>query len=126
MGFILNIITVLIGTALGVALGNRLPERVRETVLNGLGLATLGYASLSIVDSMANQTNGAVKFLVVLFSIVLGGIAGEALGLDAALTRFGGWLERTVARRRGGSASAIPPDLCGVSSRPACCFALAR
>ena len=83
MGFILNIITVLIGTALGVALGNRLPERVRETVLNGLGLATLGYASLSIVDSMANQTNGAVKFLVVLFSIVLGGIAGEALGLDA-------------------------------------------
>lgn len=106
MGFILNIITVLIGTALGVALGNRLPERVRETVLNGLGLATLGYASLSIVDSMANQTNGAVKFLVVLFSIVLGGIAGEALGLDAALTRFGGWLERTVARRRGGSASA--------------------
>ena len=105
MGFILNIITVLIGTALGVALGNRLPERVRETVLNGLGLATVGYAVLSIVDAMANQQNGAVKFLVILFSIVLGGIAGEALGLDAALARFGAWLERAFTRRTGGTST---------------------
>lgn len=103
MGFILNIVTVLMGTTLGVLLGNRLPERVRETVLIGLGLATLGYASLSIVDSFANQQNGAVKFLVVLFSIVLGGIAGELLNLDGLLARFGGWLERRFSRRMGGA-----------------------
>jgi uncharacterized protein len=106
MGFILNIVTVLIGTALGVALGNRLPERVRETVLNGLGLATVGYAVLSIVDAMANQQNGAVKFLVILFSIVLGGIAGEALGLDAALARCGASTADSAARFVRGYVSA--------------------
>ena len=31
-GTILNIITVLIGTALGLLIGNRLPERIQQTV----------------------------------------------------------------------------------------------
>lgn len=101
MGFIINIVTVLMGSTLGILLGNRLPERVRETVLHGLGLATLGYASISIVDALATQQNGAVKFLVVLFSLVLGGISGELLDLDGLLSRFGAMLERRIGRRRG-------------------------
>lgn len=101
MGFIINIVTVLMGSTLGMLLGNRLPERVRETVLHGLGLATLGYASISIVDALATQQNGAVKFLVVLFSLVLGGISGELLDLDGLLSRFGAMLERRIGRRRG-------------------------
>jgi hypothetical protein len=40
MGTILNIITVLVGGGLGLAFGNRLPDRLRQTLLSGLGLFT--------------------------------------------------------------------------------------
>ncbi|HYZ11521.1 MAG TPA: DUF554 family protein, partial [Actinomycetota bacterium] len=40
-GTVINVAAVLAGTALGTLLGARLPERIRETVMHGLGLFTL-------------------------------------------------------------------------------------
>jgi uncharacterized protein len=98
IGTLINVITVLVGTLVGVLLGNRLPERIRESVLNGLGLSTIGYAILSLVDAMNGQQNVPAKFIVVLLSTLIGAVIGEILQLDNALTRFGGWLERKFAR----------------------------
>jgi uncharacterized membrane protein YqgA involved in biofilm formation len=97
-GTLINVATVFIGTLAGVILGNRLPERVRETVLNGLGLSTIGYAILSLVDAMSKQENVPAKFIVVLLSTLIGGVIGELVGLDPLLVRFGSWLERKFAR----------------------------
>ncbi len=98
VGTILNVVTVLIGTALGVALGNRLSARMRETVLTGLGLSTVGYAVLNIVDAMAGQQNAPFKFIVILLSILIGGVVGEWMDIDGALHRFGAALERRFAK----------------------------
>jgi uncharacterized membrane protein YqgA involved in biofilm formation len=98
IGTLINVVTVLLGTLLGVLLGNRLPERIRETVLNGLGLSTIGYAILSLIDAMSKQENVPAKFIVVLLSTLIGSVVGELTGLDPLLTRFGGWLERRFAR----------------------------
>jgi uncharacterized membrane protein YqgA involved in biofilm formation len=106
IGTLINIITVLAGTLVGVSLGNKLPERIRETVLNGLGLSTIGYAILSLVDAMSKQENVAAKFIVVLLATLIGSVAGELLGLDALLTRFGGWLERKFARSENAETTA--------------------
>jgi len=97
-GTLLNAFTVLIGTALGVVLGHRLPQRMRETVLTGLGLSTIGYAVLNIVDAMSNQENVPFKFIVVLLGILFGGIVGELLDVDSALHRLGAALERRFAK----------------------------
>ncbi|HLB61746.1 MAG TPA: DUF554 family protein, partial [Actinomycetota bacterium] len=40
-GTLINVVTVLLGTALGSLFGSRLPERIRETVMHALGIATL-------------------------------------------------------------------------------------
>ncbi len=98
VGTFLNVVTVLIGAALGVALGNRLPARMRETVLTGLGLSTVGYAVLNIVDAMADQQNAPFKFIVILLSILIGGVVGEWMDIDGALHRFGAALERRFAK----------------------------
>ncbi|GIV83652.1 MAG: membrane protein [Candidatus Roseilinea sp.] len=98
VGTILNVVTVLVGTALGVTLGNRLSARMRETVLIGLGLSTTGYAVLNIVDAMAGQQNAPFKFIVILLSVLLGGVVGELLDLDGALNCFGAALERRFAK----------------------------
>ena len=41
IGTLLNIATVLVGGTLGLLFGSRLPDRVRKTVIAGLGLFTL-------------------------------------------------------------------------------------
>jgi len=91
MGTILNIITILIGGGLGMAFGARLPERVRQTVLNGLGLFTMAMGLQMTLQSK--------NMLIVLGSVLLGGILGEWWGIDAGLTRAGRWLEK----RSGGA-----------------------
>lgn len=96
-GTILNALTVLIGGALGVFLGHRFPQRMQETVFASLGLFTL---AIGISNSLA--TGNA---LIVLGSLLLGALAGEALQLEARLERFGEWLQRRLSRgRSGGSA----------------------
>ncbi len=92
-GTILNIITVLIGTALGLLIGNRLPERIQQTVITGLGLVTL-YVGISNAGASGN-------IIIPLLSLVIGAIIGELLRLDLAFERLGGWLQT----RAGGHTS---------------------
>ena len=106
IGTLINIVAVLVGTLVGVGLGNKLPERIRETVLNGLGLSTIGYAILSLVDAMSKQENVPAKFIVVLLATLIGSVVGELLGLDPLLARFGGWLERKFARSENAETTA--------------------
>jgi len=41
LGTAINVGAILAGSVIGVSIGSRLPERLRQTVLNGLGLLTL-------------------------------------------------------------------------------------
>jgi uncharacterized membrane protein YqgA involved in biofilm formation len=99
-GTLINIGTVLAGTAVGTSLGERLPERIRETVMSGLGLVVLligidaGFAAFR--PPLSTLTRGSV--LIVLGSVLVGGIVGELLGIDPALTALGDALKRRFAR----------------------------
>ncbi|MBN1284061.1 MAG: DUF554 domain-containing protein [Anaerolineae bacterium] len=93
-GTIINAITVAIGSALGMLVGGRLPERIQQSVTTGLGLVTLGLG----VQNFFKTGNPIIPLL----SICTGVIIGEALDIDGALKRFGGWLQK----RFGGGADA--------------------
>jgi uncharacterized membrane protein YqgA involved in biofilm formation len=95
-GTLLNVATVLIGSGLGTLLGQRLPDKVRQTVLQGLGLVTL-VAGLS----MALQTR---NILIVMGSVLLGGILGEWWGIEERLEALGNALQQ---RLRLGSGSKL-------------------
>jgi uncharacterized membrane protein YqgA involved in biofilm formation len=89
-GTIINVVTVLLGGTLGSFLGARLPERIRQIVMQGIGLVTI-----IVGISMALETN---HILVVLGSILLGGILGEWWRLERRLEGLAQWLERKAAR----------------------------
>ncbi len=105
-GTILNAFTVLAGSSAGLLIGNRLPERIRESVITGLGLVTM-YVGIS----NAGETENVI---VPLLSLVLGVIAGELLRLDVRLERFAGWLQSRMGRRTGPEPA---PEEAGPDSR---------
>lgn len=90
-GTILNVTTVLIGSAVGLLLGARLPDRVRVAAMQGLGLVTL-----LIGVQMALRTENV---LIVLASVALGGSLGALLRVDERLDGLGQWLEGRVKGR---------------------------
>jgi uncharacterized protein len=94
-GTILNAFTVLIGGTLGTFLGHRFPQRMQETVFASLGLFTL---AIGLNNSLATGNP-----LLVLGSLLLGALIGEALQIEAGLERFGQWLQRWLSRGRSGS-----------------------
>ena len=101
-GTITNVATVLIGSGLGMLIGHRLPARVRSTVTTALGLVTLLIAADAAADVAAPELVDAVgtsaPTLVVLGSLVLGGIVGSLLKLEARLERFGGWMQARMSQ----------------------------
>lgn len=115
-GTLLNVAAIVLGATIGVALGGRLPARVRGTVTDVLGLfvVVLGIdGALATFGPELQGTFGRSAVLVVLGSLLLGGVVGEALDLDAQLLRLGHWLRsRTVG---AGGAAEPEPDPSGAS-----------
>jgi len=89
-GTIINVATVIAGGTLGALLGERLPSRIRDIIMQGVGLVTL-----AVGMSMALTTN---NFLLVLGSIAVGGILGEWWRLEERLDETGKWLEAKASR----------------------------
>ncbi len=99
-GTLLNIATVLLGGALGLLFGARLPERVRATVVAGLGLFTA-----AIGFQMFTASHNPI---VVLGGLLVGGILGEFAQIELALQNLGATLERRFAGGSGAGGAANP------------------
>jgi uncharacterized membrane protein YqgA involved in biofilm formation len=84
-GTLINIITVLIGGTLGLLFGARLPERLKATVIAGLGLFT---AAIGV--QMFLKTENA---LIVLGAILIGALLGEWWQIEDGLQNLGRTLE---------------------------------
>jgi uncharacterized protein len=93
-GTVINIVAVLIGSLVGITVGNRLPERIHQTVVHGLGLVVLVLGM-----DLALRTQNP---LIVLSSIVVGGILGEWWNIDGGLKRVGAWLEARFNKSAAG------------------------
>jgi len=96
-GTLINVGAVLLGTLIGVTAGRRLPGGLQERVLAGLGLVT---AVIGVDLALAWRDTSP---LYVLGAILLGGLAGEAIGIEARLGRLGDMLQRRVTGARGES-----------------------
>ena len=105
-GTLLNVTTVLVGSGIGVLLGNRLPGRTREVVTDGLGLVTLLVATTSaaaVLDpDLADAVGTSAPVLIVLGSVLIGGICGSLLRVEDRLEGMGDAIRRRVPHGRGG------------------------
>jgi hypothetical protein len=89
-GTLLNAATVLIGGLIGTVVGDRLPGRLRENVVRGVGLFVTAMGVKFAIDTS--------NLLFMLGAILLGGIIGSLIGVDARLNQLGDALQRRFAR----------------------------
>jgi uncharacterized membrane protein YqgA involved in biofilm formation len=105
IGTIVNVATVLLGATIGVLLGNRLPVRTRDLVTDALGLVTLliaGTSAMAVLDDdLADKVGDSAPMLIVLGSLLIGGIAGSLLRLEARVESLGGWLQTRLTSDTG-------------------------
>lgn len=93
LGTIVNVIAIVIGSSLGLILKKGITEKSKETVLQGVGLAVI-----LIGLKMGFQVNNE---LIVIISLVLGGLIGEILRIDEKLDLFGEKLQQKVGAGEG-------------------------
>jgi len=93
-GTFINVIAILIGSGLGMLFGPRLSDRVKSTVLSGMGIFTA-----AVGMQMFLKTE---NMLVVLGALVLGAILGEWLRIEDRLQNLGAWIEKRVSRNSEG------------------------
>jgi len=81
IGTIINVIAIASGGLTGLLLRKRLPARMTSIAMQGLALVV----ALIGVEMMLHTRNA----VTVLLSMVIGGVAGEFLGIEDKLERFG-------------------------------------
>jgi uncharacterized membrane protein YqgA involved in biofilm formation len=97
-GVLVNVGTVLAGSLIGMLFGKLISERFRKITFAALGLSTSLIGASMVIGGLqaADKAGARYAVLVLVGSLVIGGLVGEALGVEKALERFGGWLRDTV------------------------------
>jgi len=89
-GTLINVATILIGGTLGLLFGARVPERLKGTIISGMGLFTA-----AIGMQMFLQTKNS---LVVLGALLIGALLGEWWKIEDRLQSVGQVLEARFAK----------------------------
>lgn len=97
-GTILNVVTVIVGGLIGLLMGSRLPEKLKHTVVSGLGLFTLAFGIKLFLETHNS--------LVVLASLLVGVLLGEWWQVEEGLRKVGVWLEARFAKNEDSEAQA--------------------
>ncbi|TRZ72473.1 MAG: DUF554 domain-containing protein [Streptomycetaceae bacterium] len=93
IGTVINIATIIGGASIGVLVGNRMSDKTRVLLTDVLGLVTMLGAASALVAMWSPQYLSAIPkgwpLLVVLGSLLIGGLIGSALQLENKLDALG-------------------------------------
>lgn len=87
-GTLVNALGVILGSSIGLAVRSRLPLGLTDAAFQGIGLFTL-FLGVSMAQKSGN-------ILILVFSLILGGITGEFLDLDGRLNRLALWIKERL------------------------------
>jgi hypothetical protein len=89
-GTFLNIATVIIGGMIGLIFGARIPDKLKETVIAGMGLFT---AAMGLQMFLKTENP-----LIVLGSLLIGTLLGEWWRIEDGLQNLGKYLEQRFSK----------------------------
>ncbi len=99
LGVFINVATVLAGGSLGLLLRGGIPQRVRDTVMQALGLSVLLVGALGAIKT--------ADVMAVIICMVIGALLGEWINIEKRLEGLGVRAERLLSRGRGQGGSFV-------------------
>lgn len=93
LGTIVNAAAIFFGGLFGILLRKGIPDSYKRTIMQGLGLSVL---VIGLSGTFKSQ-----NILLMIFSIVIGSIIGEALAIEDKLEKLGNWLENSMGKNEG-------------------------
>ena len=107
LGTVFNLSTIILGAAIGIALGGRLPKRSQKMITDVLGLITILGATSALIplwsrDFKESFPDGS-PLLLILASMLLGGLLGTALKIEKRVESFGENLRKRFKASRESS-----------------------
>ncbi|MCL2282612.1 MAG: DUF554 domain-containing protein [Fibromonadales bacterium] len=97
-GTFINAATVIVGCLAGILLP-QVPERIRNIIMQGLGMAIV-FLGISMGIKTGN-------FILIIISLAAGGAIGEILKLEMRLQKAGEFLQDTVKKMSPGNKSTV-------------------
>lgn len=107
LGTVFNLSTIIVGAVIGIALGGRLPKRSQKMITDVLGLITILGATSALIplwsrDFKESFPDGS-PLLLILASMLLGGLLGTALKIEKRVESFGENLRKRFKASRESS-----------------------
>lgn len=99
IGTIINVIFVILGTTLGLLLKKGIPERLKETVIKAIGLSTCFIGISGVVSKMIYVNDNSFETkntMLLVVSLVIGGLAGELINIEKHLESFGEFCKKKI------------------------------
>jgi uncharacterized membrane protein YqgA involved in biofilm formation len=100
-GVIVNTIAIIMGAFIGQFF-SKIRQEMKDTILKAIAVAI-------VVLGLGMALKGASSeyFLIVLLSLVIGGVIGEWAALEDKLEQLGKWIEKKVGKNKGDVAKAF-------------------
>jgi len=108
LGTIVNIAAILAGCTAGLFLRSGLPERFRQIITTAIGLSTIFIGISGALTGLLSVTGSSLSTsntMIMIFSLLIGGVIGEAIDIEGQLEKFGERCRRKFAGKNGDGSS---------------------
>lgn len=94
LGTIVNALAIMLGSVIGLTLKRGMPTRFKEVIMQGIGLTVI-LIGLKMSLDINNE-------IIVIVSLVIGGLIGEFLRIDYRLEKLGERLKKMIGTKDSG------------------------
>jgi len=102
LGTIVNAVLVVVGSILGLTLKSGIPERFKTTIMQAISLSVIFIGISGVLQGMFKVlSNGKIDrqfIMLMIFSLVIGGVFGEILKIEDFLESFGERIKMSISR----------------------------
>ena len=99
LGTIINTLAVVVGGLIGMCLKNGLKKNLQDILMQACGVATIFIGASGTLAKMFVIENGSLSTqgtMLLIFSLVLGGILGEAINIEEKMDFLGEKIKKAV------------------------------
>lgn len=99
LGTIVNVLAVIAGSSIGLVFNGGLSKRFQDILMQVLGLATMFIGTAGALEGMFKIHENSIETtgtIIIIISLVVGGLIGELINIEKRMEQFGEWLKRKV------------------------------